>query len=72
MLSPRDRFARLQLKVNEYLTRGVRLIWLVDPEDRSVTVYRPGQQPVILFENDMLAAEDVLPGFSCRVADLMP
>jgi len=72
VLSPHDRFARLQLKVNEYLTKGVRLIWIVDPEDRSVTVYRPNQQPAILFENDTLAGEDVLPGFSCLVAELMP
>jgi Uma2 family endonuclease len=56
--------------VRHYLARGVRLIWVVDPEDRSVTVYRSGQQATILGETDMLSGEDVLPGFSCRVVEL--
>jgi Uma2 family endonuclease len=70
VVSPNDHYSRVQKKVRHYLAQGVRLIWVVDPEDRSVTVYRSGQQATILGETDTLSGEDVLPGFSCRVADL--
>ena len=52
------------------LERGVRLIWVIDPEDRSVTVYRKGAPDEYLTENDTLTGGDVLPGFSVRVAEL--
>lgn len=68
--SPGDHFARIQKRVLHFLACGVRLLWVVDPEDRSVTVYRPQKLPVILEESDMLSGEDVLAGFSCRVAEL--
>src|SRR5262249_12041261 len=43
VVSPNDHFTRVQKKVTHYLTHGVRLLWVVDPEDRSVSVYRPDQ-----------------------------
>jgi Uma2 family endonuclease len=72
VVSPSDHFGRIQKKAKDFLEKGVRLVWVADPEDRSVTVYRPGQMLVILSENDTLTGEDVLPGFSCRVGDLFP
>jgi Uma2 family endonuclease len=72
VISPSDHYSRIQGKVRHYLGRGVRLIWVVDPEDRSLTVYRSRQQATILEEGETLSGEDVLPGFSCRVADLLP
>lgn len=70
VVSPSDHYARIQKRVADYLEKEVRLIWVADPEDRSVTVYRPGQRMVVLSENDTLSGEDVLPGFSCKVAAL--
>jgi Uma2 family endonuclease len=72
VVSPSDHFSRVQGKARHYVERGVRLVWVVDPEDRSVTVYRPGRQANILVEKDTLSGEDVLPGFSCLVAQLLP
>jgi Uma2 family endonuclease len=72
VVSPNDHYARIQKKVEHYLDKGVRLVWVADPEDRSVTVYRPGQKMTVLGENETLSGADVLPGFSCRVADLFP
>jgi Uma2 family endonuclease len=72
VVSPDDHFARVQKKVIHYLTKGVRLLWVVDPDDRSVTVYRPDKPLRILGEGDTLSGEEVLPGFSCRVGDLLP
>jgi Uma2 family endonuclease len=72
VVSPGDRYSRVQGKVHHHLTHGVRLLWVVDPQDRSVTVHRPQQPMAILGENDALTGEDVLPGFTCRVAELFP
>jgi Uma2 family endonuclease len=70
--SPTDHHARLMQRVHHHLTHGVRLVWVVDPEDRSMIVYRSLQDMKFLQENDLVSGEDVLPGFSCRVADLLP
>jgi Uma2 family endonuclease len=72
VVSPDDHFSRIQKKVLHYLTKGVRLLWVVDPEDRSITVYRPDKPLRILGESDTLSGEEVLPGFTCRVVDLLP
>ena len=55
--------------MREYLKRGVRVVWVVDPEDRTVTVYRQPGQGQLLEEDATVTGEDVLPGFSCRVAE---
>jgi Uma2 family endonuclease len=70
VVSPTDHFVRLARKIRQYLERGVRMIWVIDPEDRSATVYRPGVPDLYLTENDTLEGADVLPGFSVRVAEL--
>jgi Uma2 family endonuclease len=72
VVSPGDHYSRVQNKVRHYLTRGVRMVWVVDPEDRSVTAYRSLHQATILGENDMVSGEDVVLGFSCKVADFFP
>src|SRR5262245_43829859 len=72
VISPSDHYSRVQATIRHHLTHGVRLLWVVDPEDRSVTVYRSLHEATILTETDTISGEDVLPGFSCRVADLLP
>jgi Uma2 family endonuclease len=72
VVSPGDHYARIQKKVKHYLEKGVRLVWVADPEDRSITVYRPERMMSVLSENESLSGEDVLPEFSCRVAELFP
>ena len=46
------------------------LIWLVDPEMRTVLVYRGTPRGGELDEEDTLDGGEVLPGFSCKVAEL--
>jgi Uma2 family endonuclease len=69
VLSPSDSRRRVALKVAEYLASGSRLVWVVDPEDRNVTVYRQAAEGRILWEDATITGEDVLPGFACRVAE---
>jgi Uma2 family endonuclease len=71
ILSPDDRPA-VREKVQEYLTHGARLVWVVDPGDRSVTVYRPGRATVRLTSDDALDGDEILSGFRCQVEALFP
>jgi Uma2 family endonuclease len=70
VLSPFDRTSDVNRKVSQYLTRGVPLVWLVDPDLHCVTVYRPGEMHRVLDGQDDLSCEEVLPGLRLTVADL--
>lgn len=70
VVSPGDSQTRIQAKILHYLKTAVRMIWVVDPELRIVTVYRSLDQMRILEEDGTLSGEDVLPGFSCAVSRL--
>lgn len=69
ILSPSDTPRGMQEKVREYLKRGVRLVWVVDPEARTATIYRQPGDGHLLWDDATLTGEDVLPGFQCRVAE---
>jgi Uma2 family endonuclease len=65
--SPGDRPSELGAKVSDYLARGVRLVWVVDPKKKTVTTHAPRSAPVTLGVGDVLEALEVVPGFSCPV-----
>jgi len=67
--SPNDRVNRTVLHISQMLQLGVRLIWVVDPETRDVSVYRPGKDPSLAEESQDLTGENILPDFRCKVAD---
>ena len=69
--SVNDSLAYLQRKMAEYIDAGARLGWLIDPRNRRVTVYRPGREPEVLEDPEILHGEDVMPGFEFRVRDLI-
>ncbi len=70
VLSPSDTGKQVTRKITDYLAAGVDLVWLVDPEDRIVTVFRRDRGPVRIEEKGELTAEDILPGLRCPVAEL--
>lgn len=72
VMSPSDVFTRVQDKVGQYLDAKVRLVWVLVPEDRSAAVFRESRKTAVLYNGSALSGEDVLPGFSCPVADLFP
>jgi Uma2 family endonuclease len=72
VVSPSDRVGEVSDKVAEYLDAGVRLLWLIEPRRRTVTVYTPDRHARILREGDELDGGDVLPGFKLAVAELFP
>lgn len=70
VLSPEDRSAEVAAKVAEYLTSGVHLVWVVDPDQRTVTAHRPLAAAITVHENDRLDAGGVVPGFTCLVREI--
>jgi Uma2 family endonuclease len=67
--SPSDPLSTIQAKMREYVENGAHLGWLIDPEERKVHVYRPGDTVQVLDDPGTLYGGPVLPGF---VLDLKP
>ncbi len=70
IVSPNDRPVPVFDKAQMWLRHGVRLVWITDPETRTITAL-PQSGPARTFtENDTLDGGDVLPGFTCPVRDV--
>src|SRR5262249_27328554 len=70
ILSPGQHWPDFLSKIQFYLLNGVRLVWIVDPATRTVTVEQPGQDARILQAGDVVDGGAVLPGFSVSVDQL--
>ena len=70
VISPSDRLSEVIDKALMWLSFGVGVVWLVDPESRTVTLYRDDAPAITLGEDDTLDAEPVLPGFTCSVREI--
>ena len=70
VISSSERAGHISAKVMEYLDAGVRLLWLIDPRRKFVTVYTPDRRASILREPDELDGGDVLPGFRLPLSEL--
>jgi Uma2 family endonuclease len=66
--SESDRIKPLQDKMQEYLTSGLRLGWLINPQDRTVEIYRAGQAVEVMQLPATIFGEEVLPGFVLEIA----
>jgi Uma2 family endonuclease len=72
VVSPKERFYKVEKKVVEYLDAGVPLVWVINPGARRALVYRHDGSVTWLREDDELSGEDVVPGFRCRLASILP
>lgn len=70
--SPNDLFASVWHKVEEYLSAGVQVVWLVNPETRTVVAFRADGSITAFREDDELAEDSLLPGFRCPLRALFP
>lgn len=73
VVSPNDMYTRVEDKVEEYLQAGVRLVWVLNPANRTVRIFKESiEGSTQAGPNDELTGGDVLPDFRCRIADLFP
>ncbi len=71
VLSPSNTRVDMKRKVEQYLAAGVRSVWILDPDAGALTRYRPGEAPAILDDPAAVVEDPVLPGFGCRLAELL-
>jgi len=70
ILSPGDSWSEVTQKLREYFAIGVNLVWVVDPRARMVYAYRSMTEVREFTEDDDLPGDEILPGFSVKVAEL--
>ncbi|MBC8117685.1 MAG: Uma2 family endonuclease, partial [Candidatus Saccharimonas sp.] len=70
VLSESNTYGEMQLKLADYFAASVRLVWIVDPELRTVEVHADPGQMTLLRQDDTLDGGAVLPGFVVPLKDL--
>jgi Uma2 family endonuclease len=70
VLSPDDRPGEIRAKVDEYLSHGVALVVVLDPDETTATLFRPSTPPLALGADEMLDLSDVVAGFRCTVREI--
>jgi Uma2 family endonuclease len=60
----------MQRKLREYFEAGVKLVWFVDPEARTVTVHDSPAELRVVQEGESLDGGSVLPGFVLPLREL--
>ena len=71
ILSPGDRPGEILDKVGQWLSAGVRLVWVLDPSRLNARIYRADGTVSTVGPDDDLDGEDVLPGFRCPLSDIL-
>ena len=70
VVSPDDRPKEVIAKAKQWIAAGCKLVWVVDPSPKTISVYRPDGSTQLLYEADELHGDAVLPGFVINVADI--
>lgn len=70
LMSPTDDLVTTQKKMKEYIDCGVRLGWLINPDEKQVEIYRLDRDIQVLSNPDNLSGEDLLPGLTIDLADI--
>ena len=70
VVSPGDTYSEVEDKVLDWLDAGTLMVVVVNPRQRTVTLYRSRADIVILTQDDILDGKDVVPGWSMPIREL--
>ena len=70
VLSPSNTAREMDGKRRHYFANGTQVVWIVDPESRTVEVFTAPDQSVVLTEEQTLDGGDVLPGFKLPIRNI--
>jgi Uma2 family endonuclease len=70
VLSPSNRWTDIRRKIDQYFAAGARMVWIVDPQSKSVTVHPSADRSQTIGHDASLDGGDVLPGLRLPVAEL--
>lgn len=71
ILSESNTKKEIEKKQIEYFETGVRLVWIIDPRRRMVTVHRADGTHAVFDHKSKLSGEDVLPGFKLEISKFL-
>jgi len=66
--SKTDRLRTLREKMREWIDNGAQLGWMIDPDNRSVEIYRPNAEPELFNNPEILPGEGPVDGFVLEMA----
>lgn len=72
IMSPSDRWGDVRKKIKEYFAIGVTAVLIVEPEDRTVSVYRSPTAIHELSAHDTLQLDDILPDLNLPLGEFWP
>lgn len=67
-----DRLKPLRSKIQSFIELGAKVGILIDPDKRTVTIYTPTAEPVVLRDGDIISVPELLPGWEIAVTELWP
>lgn len=70
--SQSDRVSKLREKILMFLEQGVKVGILIDPDELTVTLYRPNQTAIVFTDTETLTLPELLPGWELQISDLWP
>ncbi|MEL6439981.1 MAG: Uma2 family endonuclease [Cyanobacteria bacterium J06621_8] len=70
LMSPTDSLDEVQNKMTEYMECGVRLGWLINPDDKQVEIYRQGKNTDILDNPQTLLGEDIMSNLIVNLSEI--
>jgi Uma2 family endonuclease len=69
VISPNDKPNKVLRRITQFLGWGVKLAWVIDPEEQTVAVYRADRAPEVYEAHQELTGGDTLPEFRCQIAE---
>ncbi|MBW4526085.1 MAG: Uma2 family endonuclease [Phormidium tanganyikae FI6-MK23] len=70
VISPSNTFEEIHQKSVEYFESGSRLVWVINPDEESIVIYRGTTPDRLLKRTDFLEGEEVVDGFRLAIAEL--
>lgn len=70
IVSPSDFYEKVYNKALEYLSAGVKQVWIVSPENQTITIYRSPSNIIAFPPESELVCEDLLPGFRLQLSEV--
>ncbi len=71
LMSPTDDLLTVRQKMAEYMTCGIKLGWLINPDAQQVEIYRQGQDKEVLNNPSSLSGENVMPNLIVDLSDIL-
>lgn len=72
VLSPEDKVTSIESRIDDFLSAGTKLVWLIDPITERAEVIHPDRVKYPVAKTGTLDGEDVLPGFQLPLASILP